>query len=33
VPVVGLFLGFVLGIYLGEYLRLKDDRQAWTSTR
>ena len=26
-------LGFVLGVYLGEYLRLKDHRKAWPSTR
>ena len=33
VPVVGLFLGFVLGIYLSERVRLGDHRQAWVSTR
>lgn len=33
VPVVGLPLGFVLGIYLAEYARVHDQRQAWTSTR
>ena len=33
VPIVGLFLGFVLGVYLAEYLRLKDHGRAWASTR
>lgn len=33
VPVVGLFLGFVLGVWLAETVRLPDARQAWTSTR
>jgi uncharacterized protein len=32
VPVVGLFLGFVLGIYLAEYHRL-GRTAAWPSTR
>jgi hypothetical protein len=32
VPVVGLVLGFVLGVYLAELARLGRDR-AWTSTR
>jgi uncharacterized protein YqgC (DUF456 family) len=32
VPVVGLFLGFVLGIYLAEYHRV-GSRDAWPSTR
>jgi hypothetical protein len=31
VPVVGLFLGFVLGIYLAELARL-GSAQAWPST-
>jgi uncharacterized protein YqgC (DUF456 family) len=31
VPVVGLLLGFVLGIYLAEWRRL-DHRQAWPAT-
>ena len=33
VPVVGLFLGFVLGVWLAERLRLGDSRLAWPSTR
>ncbi|OJY52284.1 DUF456 domain-containing protein [Pseudonocardia sp. 73-21] len=33
VPVIGLFLGFVLGIYLAELARLKDNALAWPSTR
>jgi uncharacterized protein len=33
VPIVGLLLGFVLGVYLGELTRLSDGRQAWASTR
>ena len=32
VPVVGLFLGFVLGVYLAERGRLGQHRQAWAST-
>jgi len=32
VPVVGLFLGFVLGVYLAEYRRL-GPTAAWPSTR
>ncbi len=32
VPVVGLFLGFVAGIYLIERLRLQNHRSAWQST-
>jgi uncharacterized protein YqgC (DUF456 family) len=32
VPLVGLFLGFVLGVFLAEWLRL-GHRQAWPSTR
>jgi uncharacterized protein YqgC (DUF456 family) len=31
IPVVGLFLGFVLGVYLAEYRRL-GGRAAWPST-
>jgi len=31
VPVVGLLLGFVLGVYLAEYARV-GARQAWPST-
>jgi len=33
VPIVGLVLGFVLGVYLAERLRVKDHRQAWGSTK
>lgn len=33
VPVVGLFLGFVLGVYLAERVRLGDHPPAWASTR
>jgi uncharacterized protein YqgC (DUF456 family) len=32
VPVVGLFLGFVAGIYLVERMRLRNHRSAWQST-
>ena len=33
VPVVGLALGGVLGVYVGEHLRTRDAGMAWTSTR
>ncbi len=33
IPVVGLFLGFVLGVYAGELGRLGDRSQAWPATR
>jgi hypothetical protein len=33
VPVVGLFIGFVLGVWLAEMLRLGDSGTAWRSTR
>ena len=33
VPVVGLPLGGVLGIYVGEHLRTRDAGAAWTATR
>ncbi|MFN8077416.1 MAG: DUF456 domain-containing protein [Kineosporiaceae bacterium] len=33
VPVVGLPLGFVLGIYLAEYARLRDQRRGLAATR
>jgi len=33
VPVLGLPLGFVLGIYLAEMLRLRTHSAAWPSTR
>ena len=32
VPVVGLFLGFVAGIYLVEQMRLRNHSSAWQST-
>ena len=32
IPVVGLFIGFVLGVYLAEYRRL-GPKAAWPSTR
>lgn len=33
IPVVGLFLGFPLGVYLSELARLRDSSKAWPSTR
>jgi hypothetical protein len=33
IPVVGLFIGFVLGIYLAELARLGAHDAAWPSTR
>ncbi|MGW4463363.1 DUF456 domain-containing protein [Micromonospora sp. NPDC004704] len=33
VPVVGLVLGFVLGVWLAERLRLGENRLAWPSTK
>lgn len=32
VPVIGLFLGFPLGVYLAELYRFRDNRRAWQST-
>ena len=32
VPVIGLFLGFVLGVYVAELVRLRDVGSAWPST-
>jgi uncharacterized protein YqgC (DUF456 family) len=32
IPVVGMPLGFVLGVFLSEYQRLRETRQAWAST-
>ncbi|MRH91905.1 DUF456 family protein [Nocardia sp. SYP-A9097] len=32
VPVVGLFLGFVLGVYVSELQRLREQQPAWQST-
>lgn len=33
VPVIGLPLGFVLGVYLAEYARAKETAAAWASTK
>jgi uncharacterized protein YqgC (DUF456 family) len=33
IPVVGLVFGFILGIWLAEWLRLRQGRPAWTSTK
>ena len=33
VPVVGLIIGFVLGVYLAEYYARRNHRLAWTSTK
>lgn len=33
IPVLGLALGFVLGVYLWEYSALRDTTRAWTSTK
>jgi uncharacterized protein len=33
VPVIGLVLGFVLGVWLAELARLRDSRLAWPSTK
>jgi uncharacterized protein len=33
VPVVGLVLGFVLGVWLAEWARLRNTRLAWPSTK
>jgi uncharacterized protein YqgC (DUF456 family) len=32
VPVLGLLLGFVLGVYLAELSKRRDQRRAWAST-
>jgi uncharacterized protein YqgC (DUF456 family) len=32
VPVLGLVIGFVLGVYLAELMRRQDQRLAWAST-
>jgi uncharacterized protein YqgC (DUF456 family) len=32
IPIVGLVLGFVLGVWLAERVRLGDHRRAWPST-
>jgi uncharacterized protein YqgC (DUF456 family) len=33
IPVVGLFIGGIAGIYLAEWVRLSDARRAWDATR
>lgn len=33
IPVLGLFLGFVLGVYLAELARLRSPGRAWPSTK
>ena len=33
IPVVGVIIGGVLGIYLAEYVRLREPGRAWDSTR
>jgi uncharacterized protein YqgC (DUF456 family) len=33
IPVVGLAIGFVLGVYLAELAQRRDQRVAWTSTK
>ncbi len=32
IPVAGLLVGFVLGVYLAELVQRRDQRQAWAST-
>ncbi|MGW6725154.1 DUF456 domain-containing protein [Nocardia sp. NPDC055029] len=32
IPIVGLFIGFVLGVYLAELYRLKTNQLAWPAT-
>ncbi|WP_179470260.1 DUF456 domain-containing protein [Mycolicibacterium vinylchloridicum] len=32
VPVIGLLLGFVLGVYLAEFAARRDQRRAWAAT-
>ncbi|WP_194816339.1 DUF456 domain-containing protein [Nocardia sp. XZ_19_385] len=33
IPIIGLFVGFVLGVYLSEYQRLKQGEPAWQTTK
>lgn len=33
IPVLGLAIGFVLGVYLSEYSALREAGRAWTSTK
>ncbi|MFQ6393551.1 DUF456 domain-containing protein [Nocardia sp. KC 131] len=32
IPIVGLFVGFVLGVYLSEFHRLREHQKAWQAT-
>ena len=32
IPVLGLLVGFVLGVYLAELVHRRDQRRAWAST-
>jgi uncharacterized protein YqgC (DUF456 family) len=32
IPVLGMIIGFVLGVYLAELLQRRDQRRAWAST-
>lgn len=33
IPVAGLLIGFVLGVYLAEFAQRRDQRRAWSSTK
>ena len=33
IPVVGMPIGFIIGVYGAEYLRLKDNGKAWSQTK
>jgi uncharacterized protein YqgC (DUF456 family) len=33
IPIVGLVIGFVFGVYLSELANRRDQRAAWTSTK
>lgn len=33
IPVAGLLIGFVLGVYLAEFAQRRDHRRAWASTK
>jgi len=32
IPVAGLLVGFVLGVYLAELIQRRDQRRAWAAT-
>ena len=32
IPVAGLLVGFVLGVFLAEFVQRRDKRRAWAST-